>query len=546
MAAEDVTIKYGADTGPLKEALADIRKQSAGLSSSSGGFWVELVKNAKLAGAAIRATGANMAGMAAIAASTAVAVGALAAAAVALVAALAAIAAAAAAVVGAVVVIRSSIAAALESEQANARLASAIENAGGKFEYTFQQLKTSARELSRQTIFSDEQIQAAQAVLIQYRLTGEQFRIVQRLAVDMASAMGTEPAAAASTLARALANPVQGIKQLRTEGVQFTTQATEQIKKLVELGDVYGAQQILLEQFSEKYNGAGQKLANTVTGSYAQIGNTIRDLQSQLGEAFLPYIQALIPIFRELAGVIEKFTSDWIKAFEDVSTNTTWIQEFQDTVITALGTVGLFIDRLVSKFRVLNAMRGNGTAKERLDAYVNEAKLSEMTVEEYTKDFRARVKAPPPAGGDGLPQGSTPKPFMTVTEFEGIKTAIADGAKGAWNMVPGDLQKSIMSGIEGAQTLRSASDETIARLAAGIDNPEATKGFKGGIEDSISTFRRIQAAVGSTEDVPKRQLSELEKLVLQENERRTRDDQRNQSLKSIEKALTGGVAAKAG
>lgn len=476
MAGEDVTISYGADLSSLKTALGGLKA-----ASSAAGIGLASVFGAVGGVAATAAIkGLNLLGDA---------------------------------VVGTAGLLRDSVAAALESEQANRRLAEAVKRAGEAFSFTFDELKNSARVLQGNSIFSNEQIEAAQKVMIQYRLTGEQFRETQKLALDMAADLGQDPVQAAKTLAQALVDPEKAMLRLRVAGVSLSEGARHQIAELSELGDTYAAQKVLLEDLTKTYGGASAAAADTVSGGWQQMSNTLKDLMGSVGESFLPLLKEMVPVLKD---IVQLF-ADWVKNANAL---------FQIVTGANMKEISAWTTGLSAVLQGAN-MDINGT-----------------------KPTNVKPRVSWGNGGDGLPGGTGPGGGAFRIEGESlggisnknIGFGIADG------MVLAMRRSGVLDSLGGSKDkdifAAGASDKRIAALAAGIKASVKASGqteFKGGFEDSVDTFKRIQAAQYSTEKVEERQLTQLEKLVLSENEKRERDKTRNTTLIEISGRLKNGV-----
>lgn len=553
MANEDVTLTYGADLSALKRALGDLASIS-------------------FAGGALGLIGGVTAALAATAG-----------------------------------ILRSSTVAALEGEQANKKLAEAVKNAGSAFSYSYAQLKESSSVLQSQSSFSAEQIEAAQKVLIQHRLTGEQFRETQRLALDMAADLGGPPVESAKRLAQALEDPTKGLGRLRLAGISVSQASREEITRLAELGDMYGAQKALLTELQAKYGGLSATIAGTVTGGWTQLVNVVKDLREAIGQELLPYLEELLPVARATVLVFTDWAKESIQLVGALG-NPSWVSNFREAMIDAfsqllalLQKTGVAFDVLVAKLQYFWAQAINyietykytlsgaavgglagglaggpgGTAiggaaggglgfladttrasvglgpsaaddmrlKELAEKVVQANKaFSDLNpdVAALAKEIKARMT---PGTGDGLDEG--PRGGGSYIP-QGASLGPAEG-----DMFGSAIASSMAMGLQQSgvlDTLKTASNERVAALAEQIKSSVSATGngkeaFQSGFEDTISTFKRIQTSQASVAEVEQRQLTALEKLVISESERRTRDESRNTTLLEISGALKNGVPA---
>ena len=126
--------------------------------------------------------------------------------------------------------ISSSIDAFAEQEQASARLGAVLEATGHAAGFNLSQIKAMAAEMQRTTIFGDELVISAQAVLATFRnIGGDTFPRTMNAAADMATVMGQDLKSAVVQLGKALNDPAVGMTLLNRSGVTFS----ETQKKLV-------------------------------------------------------------------------------------------------------------------------------------------------------------------------------------------------------------------------------------------------------------------------------------------------------------------------
>lgn len=428
------------------------------------------------------------------------------------------------------------VAAAAEAEQVDTRLEIAVRNAGNAFSYTADQLKESASLLQRQSTFGDEAIKQAQTMLLQFKLTGQTFRDTQQLALDMASALGQDLSSSAMRLGMAMADPTRGMLMLRRAGVTFTEQQREMVKAMMEAGDIAGAQGVILTELQKRYGGAAKEMSGTFSGALAQVTEVFGDLDEELGMILTPIMTELLPILRELGRAFVNMaaeardslfsTGEGAESMADVLRNTLLeiAAHIQSTVEHILDNIDLMVAKL-EYWRSFAAAMVPGRSwipfygapmsqaeKDWFNASENLEGAESRSRPSYDERFNSNLEGLKAAleeanklTGDGLDS-------MTIgSQIAGMQDSVVNGIK---NAMP-DLSKDI------AETVAQISDQTIAKMAAGVqDSMKETSGFASGFEDAMSTFRRIQSSVASTDEIPKRQLTELEKLVVAENDKR--------------------------
>lgn len=165
------------------------------------------------------------------------------------------------------------------SEKALAQLDAVIKSTGGVAGRSAEQLKALASDLQRVTTFGDEATVAMQSVLLTFtQVRGDQFDQATRAVLDMATALQMDLQAGALLVGKALNEPVRGLTAMTRAGIQFSAEQKKLIKDLVALGDVAGAQTIILKELEVQFGGSAEAARNTFSGALAALKNAVGDL----------------------------------------------------------------------------------------------------------------------------------------------------------------------------------------------------------------------------------------------------------------------------
>jgi hypothetical protein len=185
--------------------------------------------------------------------------------------------------------------AAEESNKVTAQTQAVIESMGLSAVTSADQIAKLSEKLSLKSGIDDELIQSGANVLLTFRSlaetageTGGNFDRATQAALDMSVALGTNMNSASIQVGKALNDPIRGLTALRRAGVQFTEAQEEQIKKMVEAGDVAGAQKLILKELEAQFGGSAEAQATASDKLRVAWGN----LQETLGEKLLPIVEA--------------------------------------------------------------------------------------------------------------------------------------------------------------------------------------------------------------------------------------------------------------
>ncbi len=182
---------------------------------------------------------------------------------------------------------------AVAQQQAVAQVEAAITSMGNAAGRTSAQLVETADALEMRSLFDADVIlkQVTANLLTFGNVAGEQFDRAQQAALDMATRLRGEPQAAAIMLGKALNDPVQGITALQKAGVKLTDDQKALIASMVELGDVAGAQNIILAEVERQFRDAAAAAADATPWRAFQV--IVGQISDVLGDALLPSLNML-------------------------------------------------------------------------------------------------------------------------------------------------------------------------------------------------------------------------------------------------------------
>lgn len=197
--------------------------------------------------------------------------------------------------------------AAQESAVVAARTENVIRTTGQAAGLTADQVGDLAGAIAMKTGADDEAIQSGANLLLTFTNVkdgvgagNDIFSQATQLMTDMSAAMGTDASTAAVQLGKALNDPITGVSALRKVGVSFTDQQREQIRTLVESGDVMGAQKIILGELSKEFGGAAASMATPMDRVRLVVGN----LAESIGSGLLPIVEAGADVMQAVVDVV--------------------------------------------------------------------------------------------------------------------------------------------------------------------------------------------------------------------------------------------------
>lgn len=232
-----------------------------------------------------------------------------------------------------------------EASEVERKLISVLDKSGKIGGKTKEELGAIADKMQDLTVHDDEAVSGAQTMLAVFRnIQGVNFERTLQTAADLSAVMGGDLQSNAEKLGRALNRPGEGMRALTQMGIAFTKQQKEQIKVMVESGDIAGAQKIILDQLADRFGGAASKATETFSGKVAQLKNRLGNMAEEIGGKLVPILEKLMPRIEILA----QFLSDYVvpAVISVIDTLFEWgkaIYEFVKPALEALLEVGLYV-----------------------------------------------------------------------------------------------------------------------------------------------------------------------------------------------------------
>lgn len=377
-------------------------------------------------------------------------------------------------------------------EEVTAQTNAVIESTGGIAGITADKVRALAEEYeSLNATMDDKVIQSGENLLLTFTNINEKaFEPALQAALDMNEAMGGGEEGLQNTIimiGKALQDPIRGFTALRRVGVNLTQQQKEQIKTLVAQNDLYGAQQIILQELGTEFGGSFAAAGDTATAKFAKLRDAVEDAQQALAIALLPAIEKVTDKLSEILA-----DPRTIAQIKDLGTN---LADAFDDLVEFAGNLPW--DSIKSAFQIM----GTGS-KALLDAFtglppwVQTAVLTGWGLNKLTGGALTGI-AGTLAGaiGRGIfgTRGATPANPLFVSNVGGAPLGGAPGAGGGGFL--GGLAGGVVAGT-GAAATTAGGILTIQDITSGTESG-VKRGFaaaSGGFVGLIS--RAIEEVIG--------------------------------------------------
>jgi phage-related protein len=184
----------------------------------------------------------------------------------------------------------------MEIEKLNAQTNAAIASTGSAAGRSIEQINGLNASLEKLTGIEAEVIQEGQNMLLTFtNIKGTQFDEATEAALNLSVALGKDMQSSAMLVGKALNDPIGGISALSRAGIQFTEEQKGTIASLVELGDVAGAQTIILGELEKQFGGSAEAFGATTAGQIEKVKNSFGTLGESVAASLLPILNSVLP-----------------------------------------------------------------------------------------------------------------------------------------------------------------------------------------------------------------------------------------------------------
>jgi hypothetical protein len=179
-----------------------------------------------------------------------------------------------------------------EAGKAQKKLGVILESTGAAGDISKGELMDYAAQLQKTTNYSKDATIAAMGTLAVFkqRMSGDTFKDAIKAAMDINSVMGGDLTQTTRAVGMALADPVKGLRLLRSQGVLFTEEQKAQIQNAMKHNDLIGAQGVILKQITATFGGDAEKMASPMT----QLKNQLTEISVAIGSRLRPMVVAFV------------------------------------------------------------------------------------------------------------------------------------------------------------------------------------------------------------------------------------------------------------
>lgn len=236
----------------------------------------------------------------------------------------------------------------LEANAVQAQTAAVLKSTNDASGMSAKGIADLATQLMGMTGIDDDVIQSTENMIGTFtNIKGDNFKAATQAALDMATAMKTDPKEAAIELGKALNDPAQGLTALQRVGVTFTQSQKDQIAAMEKAGNTAGAQGVILKELNKEFGGSAEA-SGKANGGIKIFQAQLDNAKQTVGQAFIPVLasltQAVLPIVKAFAENLPSAIKSAQQTLANLKPELTIVRDALGFVKDRIGDVVGFID----------------------------------------------------------------------------------------------------------------------------------------------------------------------------------------------------------
>ncbi|AMJ65057.1 hypothetical protein [Hymenobacter sp. PAMC 26628] len=190
------------------------------------------------------------------------------------------------------------------AQQAQAQLEQTLKSTAGAAHMTAEALEALATSQQHQTLFDDDESKGAESLLLTFTnikkgIYEEALPAIEDMATKMANGGEVDLKSTAIQVGKALNDPIKGITALARVGVTFSEAQKEVIRRMMETGDVAGAQRVILAEVNKEFGGSAAA-ARRAAGAQGDFSEKMHEAKEAVGSLVADGLNLLYPIILQL------------------------------------------------------------------------------------------------------------------------------------------------------------------------------------------------------------------------------------------------------
>lgn len=260
------------------------------------------------------------------------------------------------------------IAQSLRAQEIDAQTANVIKSTGGAAGVSAKQVKQYADELMNVSGIDDEVVRGGENMLLTFTNIGKDvFPSATRTLADMAVAMnngstaGLDLKGTAIQLGKALNDPIKGVSALADVGVTFTEEQKNQIKTMMDMNDVAGAQTVILKELQREFGGAAEAAGSSLSGKLSIAKQKFEELKESVGEFLAIGVATGIDAVSFPQKLADAFKASEAKIRADVMAGKMSVDDYNNAIVGMANNMsGVFgpaaTQALINQYQLNNEM----------------------------------------------------------------------------------------------------------------------------------------------------------------------------------------------
>jgi hypothetical protein len=195
-----------------------------------------------------------------------------------------------------------------QGQKVAAQTNAVLKSTSGVANVTAKHVDDLAHSLMLKSGVDDEAIASGENLLLTFKGIRDEagrgndvFTQTTKIALDMATALGTDVTTAAMTLGKGLNDPITGMSRLTRVGVTFSQKQKDLITRLAETGRTMEAQRVILKELRQEFGGSARAAGQTLGGQINILRERFNNWAGDMVARVIPAIESFVGFISKVA-----------------------------------------------------------------------------------------------------------------------------------------------------------------------------------------------------------------------------------------------------
>jgi uncharacterized protein YfbU (UPF0304 family) len=234
---------------------------------------------------------------------------------------------------------------AMQAEQSEMRLTTALISTKGAAGMSKEALMEYATALSQVTVNSEETIIDAESLMLTFTKVGKEiFPQAMEAAMNLSAALGGDLQSKIIMVGKLMQDP-NGMGAAKRVGISFSEAQIEMGKAMFETGNIAGYQAMVIAELNKEFGGMAKAMGTTYAGQVAIMKNNFGELAETVGKTLIPILADAAKTLNQIMTLNTYYTTSVKNATQEMQRQGVAYEEYERRLSGAASAAGKLSER---------------------------------------------------------------------------------------------------------------------------------------------------------------------------------------------------------